>query len=248
MRNIIICDDDGLWLDKAAGIIRNCTSDRGESDAVSLLCCGDISECLEMVSEDTRLVFMDIELDQRDDEQVPRDPDGIRAAAEINRIFPHIFIVYLTNYLSYALDVYDTDHIWYVLKEEFEERLPDIFSKLDRLENEKKREIIVNSEDNGVVSVPCADILYIERSGRRTAIKTTAGIYTTKAKIRDVMELLPRDGFARCHNSFIVNMAEIKEIHRTLVRMSDDAEIMISRGFSRSFRIQYMDWAGKRSF
>lgn len=248
MHKLIICDDDRQWLDRASGIIKAYYNTGKAGETVDIVCCTGRDECVSVVSEDTRLVFMDIELDQRDDEQVPRDPDGIRAAAEINRIFPHIFIVYLTNYLSYALDVYDTDHIWYVLKEEFEERLPDIFSKLDRLENEKKREIIVNSEDNGVVSVPCADILYIERSGRRTAIKTTAGIYTTKAKIGDVMELLPRDGFARCHNSFIVNMAEIKEIHRTLVRMSDDAEIMISRGFSRSFRIQYMDWAGKRSF
>ncbi|MBQ9068557.1 MAG: hypothetical protein IJ131_05755 [Eggerthellaceae bacterium] len=49
------------------------------------------------------LVFIDIEFDGK--------PEGIAAVREINERVPNCQVVYLTNYLQYAVDVYQANHV-----------------------------------------------------------------------------------------------------------------------------------------
>lgn len=133
-----------------------------------------------------------------------------------------------------------------MLKEQFEERLPQIFEKLRTLDAEKLYEIVVRTTGNVTVKIPCREIFFAERRGRTTAIVTEKGIFEIREKIPDVMKLLPEDCFARCHNSIIVNMARVQEIYSGSLRMEDGTELLISRGHSRAFRLRYMNWAKSR--
>lgn len=57
------------------------------------------------------IMFMDIEMS---------DENGIDLAMEVNRKWPKCQVVYLTNYWSYAMEVYETRHVYYIVKEKFE--------------------------------------------------------------------------------------------------------------------------------
>ena len=76
-------------------------------------------------------------------------------------------IVYLTNYLFFATEVYHTDHVFYVLKAQFADRIGEIFEKIfDRLSRigEKLIFSVIGGEK---LSAAPEDILYFERKGKR---------------------------------------------------------------------------------
>lgn len=49
--------------------------------------------------------------------------NGIQVAGMLNEKWPDCAIIYVTNYLFYAIDIYQTEHIYFVLKEQFEKGL-----------------------------------------------------------------------------------------------------------------------------
>lgn len=67
------------------------------------------------------VLFMDIDL---------REDNGIRLAKEVNEKWPSCQIVYATNYLYYATEIFHTKHEFFVLKEQFEKKLPEVLQKV----------------------------------------------------------------------------------------------------------------------
>lgn len=242
MRAIAICDDNKEWLGKAAGIVYDYLKEQGKD--LDIICYNDTKSCIEGLPQEAGVLFMDIEWEQPDGRTT--EPKGIVAATEINAKYPDCRIVYLTNHLGYALDVYHTEHAWYVLKEQFEERLPEVFEKLAALEEESRRDIVLRTDDGRVVKILCREICHAERSGRKTRVVTDKDELVIREKISELEKILPASGFARCHNSIIVNLAKVKEIYQGCLVMEDGTEILISRGHSRSFRAEYMNWAKGR--
>ncbi len=244
--NIIIVDDDKDWLQTAGQILQR-FADQKADRKISLHCYENADSTLaELTGSKTAagikpqtaapdLAFLDIEFGT--------SPDGIGLAGQLNERFPACQIVYLTNYLHYALDVYQTDHIWYVLKPQFEERLPEIFSKLAAIRNNRETKLSLTAADGHIVTLRCGDILYLERQTRMTRIVTVNSSYHTRSRIPELAAKLPAGSFARCHNSYIVNLTRVSEIYAKSILLEDGSEILISRGYSRSFRAAWMAWA-----
>ena len=79
------------------------------------------------------------------------------------------------NYLYYATETYHTDHTFFVLKEQFEERIGEVFGKILHI-MEQKSEKLVFSVIGGkeIVLVP-EDILYFEQREELPRIVTVWG-------------------------------------------------------------------------
>lgn len=62
---------------------------------------------------------------------------GIKLAQRINLLNPNTQIIFISQYLQYASSVYETDHIYFVYKQQMEEYLPKALSascrKLNKL-------------------------------------------------------------------------------------------------------------------
>ena len=241
MLRIYVCDDEPFWRNRAGKILESYVKECGLQAEIQA--CGSFDALLEDcrskgVAPD--VVFMDIELE---DEKVPA---GITAAAELNALYPECQVVFLTNYLTYALDVYQTDHVWYLLKEQLEERIPDVFGKIRRNIEALNSELLVRTLDGRLVRIHSGDIIYIEREGRKTIIYAEGGSFEVKEKLRDILDKLPESRFARCHYSYAVNLDRVKEIHTTGLVMDNGVKVLISRGYNKSFRLAFIDCAGSR--
>lgn len=256
MKFAAICDDSRDWLERAAEVLGKYVKEHGMD--MQVFCFNDIDDCIEELSEDAGVLFMDIEWEEKDScsdcgsssnekEAAGIAPKGISAAAKINEKYPDCRIVYLTNHLGYALDVYHTEHEWYVLKEQFEERLPEVFEKIGRLEDERRQEIVLRTDDGRVIRILCSEICYAERSGRKTRVVTDEEELMIREKISELEVMLPDSGFARCHNSIIVNLTRVKEIYQGILVLDDGTDLMISRGRSKTFRAEYMNYTKDRS-
>lgn len=233
MKAIAICDDNGLHLERASQTLRSFARDAGMDVQIELF--DDVENCVAS-SPRFDVVFMDIEFG--------KDPAGIDAAGRINEVAPDCQVVYLTNYLHYSLDVYDTDHVWYVLKDQLERRLPEIMRKIQAIDLQRHASIVVRPVgEQSFVTVPCDDICYLERSQRVTFLMMRDGSrYEVRDKISGLLEKLPESAFGRCHNSYAVNMTRLTRVGSTDLELEGGSTVPISRRYAKSFRAKYLTW------
>ena len=238
MRTVAICDDNEVELEQAAQTIRRFADEGGYEVQLDLL--SDVEDCVRNAPH-YDAVFIDIEFEE--------GPSGIDAAARINADAPNCQIVYLTNHLNYSLDVYRTDHAWFVLKDQLEQRLPEVFQKLRFVDGVRRASIVVKPVGGGgLVTVSCDDIRYIERQNRVTRVvmrdKTE---FDVREKVSELLDKMPSSWFGRCHNSYAVHLGCVRTVRASEVVLDDGTCLPVSRSRSKQFRAKYLMWAEARN-
>ncbi len=227
-----ICDDDGCWCKKAEKIVLDYGEKIGRE--IEVIPFSNTEELHAYAGFPLDVLFMDIVLE---------DENGIDETARINQKWKDCQVVYLTNYLYYATEVYHTEHVFFALKEQFEKRVGEIFGKILH-EMEQKRERLYFSLIGGrqLLLAPC-DIRYFERKGRMTLVVTSWGTYTVWDKLQKIEEQLPELDFIRCHNSYIVYLPAVREMKDGAFVLQDGKEIIISRSYRKAVKEAFMNWA-----
>ena len=234
MIKVAVCDDDELQREEAVAMLEEFASSRRLDVRVSAF--GTTEDFLaDGNPKQFDIVFMDIEFEGK--------PEGIDAVRRTNELAPNCQVVYLTNYLQYSVDVYRTDHVWFVRKNQLKERLPEVLEKFERIDEARRQFFVVSTRENGLAKIPCKDILYLERQTRISRIVCRTAEYEASDKLSVLMEKLPQSVFAFCHSSFIVNMPSIVELHDFEVVLENGERLPISRRYAKSFRQRYFEWA-----
>ena len=229
-----ICDDEQVWQDEARRIIEAYAT--AMEYQVELLPFYGRDELLAYDGVSMDAVFMDIELEL---------DNGIQVAGMLNEKWPDCAIIYVTNYLFYAIDIYQTEHIYFVLKEQFEKRIANIFYKLLHSHKQIQNSLIfeVIGEHGKKVSLPPKEIMYLERRKRRTQIHTIRGTYEVWDKIGDIEKRLPEFDFVRCHNSYLVYLPSVREFAMKSIIMRDGTVIAVSRAYATHAKTVFERWA-----
>lgn len=179
-----------------------------------------IQEAMEE-KEPYDIVIMDIDLP---------DGNGITFSKRINVFSPHTIIIYMTSYEDYVSDVYDTKHIYFILKKNYQKYLPHALSLANEELNKQRRaslKIYWNKEEYNILQ---KDIFYMERQLRTTMIMTPTQTYSTSEKLADLLKRL-EDSFAMCHRSYIINLKRVQEITKDSALLVDGTSIPISRRY-----------------
>ncbi|MEE0753309.1 LytR/AlgR family response regulator transcription factor [Frisingicoccus sp.] len=165
------------------------------------------------------IVFMDIEFGTT---------SGIKLGREINNRYPLTQIIYVTGYPQYAGEVYKTDHVWFIEKNQLGKYLPLALNKALRAIQLTKNLHLNISWQKEKFSILQKEIIYIERNLRTSEIYTLHTSYQTSEKLDSLMERLT-DAFAFSHRSYIVNMEMITSLTKTQVILNDIHKIPVSR-------------------
>lgn len=174
------------------------------------------------------IVIMDIDLP---------DGNGIKLSKKINIYSPHTVIIYMTSYEEYVSDVYDTNHIYFVLKKNYQKYLPHALSLAYEALNKERRaslKIFWNKEEYNIL---LKDIFYMERKLRTTFIVTPTHTYSTSEKLEDLLERLG-ETFAMSHRSFIVNLKMVQSITKKSALLVNGTSIPISRSYYKALKDQ----------
>lgn len=231
MIKIGICDDDSVWISQAEKCLKEYAEQTGLEAEIVLFSSGE-----ELLAYETMLdvVFMDIVLDGE---------DGITMAEKINRRWEKCLIVYMTNYLFYATDVYRTEHIFFVLKDEFAGRLKEVFPKIMHTWKQIRRKLVFRSCERSSIVLQQEDIYYFERDKRVTRVMTKDGIYQIWEKLSEIEEMVSEIDFVRCHNSYLVYLPAVQEMLKNSFVLKNGEEVLISRGYIKSVREAFVRWA-----
>ena len=226
MLQIAICDDNPLHLAHAAQVAAQELAElhpsiEGFSDAAALL------QRVREPGYAPDVAILDIEMEQQ---------NGIALAKELNRLTPACRIVFLTAYADYASEVYETRHVWMVLKSRMEEYMGRALrSALDAAEKKDEPVLLLKSRSE-TLRIPLGEILYLSRVGRKAQIVTRTGVFYSS---RRPAELLSGDlaaGFVRCHQGYWVNEAGIVGLERDTFLLEDGSRIPISRSYRDASR------------
>lgn len=157
-------------------------------------------------------------------------------------------IIFTTAYSEYALESYELKAIDYLLKPIGFERLLQAVMKAKEALNQSAEGVRSNAETSQerleqtvfiksgseFHQLSIQDIKYIESDGNYVTFHTTKRSILARYKISEVIELLPKQFFARIHRSFIVAIKHIEIVKKHCV-IIDEIEIPISSNYRDDF-------------
>lgn len=219
---IAICDNDKLQLESINKYILEYFDNTAEvymfeSDA-------DMIEHIK-AGLIINILIMDIELND--------NRNGIDCVKVVNSLIPHCKVIFLTGFIEYVSDVYETAHEYYVLKTNSDVDLPRALKKATTSLLTEKTTILVDNKNN-VALVDTESIKYVERYKRISRIVCDTGVYCSAQKLDELIETLDDNRFVRCHNSFIVNFQNVVSYKNSNFIFKNGEVISVSRSFKKS--------------
>lgn len=155
------------------------------------------------------LVFLDIQMNS---------VSGLEIADDLPR---ECCFIFTTAYAEYALDGFNLDAVDFLHKPFSYERFEKAVEKALRRINARRlsvSECLVVKQEYNKVSIPLADILYVEALGNYVKIvRASGGRVLTRANLKSVMAMLPAGAFLRIHRSYVVALSAVLSFTRTRV-------------------------------
>ena len=235
MINLVLCDDNELHLKKMQALAEDALSQEGIPFATRLFL--SAKALLQAVTaEELRpdIAVLDIEMDRG---------NGISLAQELNALVPRCRIIFATSYADYASDVYNVEHVWFVVKNRAEEYFrPAIKKALDSLnEQETSDSGLLLREKGRVVFIPLSKILYVGKEDRKALVHCLDGDhYDTRSPAKLIPEAL-QDQFVHCHQGYWVRLSMISELDREEFILKNGERIPISRSYRQEARKRFFD-------
>lgn len=241
MMRILLCDDNAVFLKSLRCEIRR-VLDAYHVEAVihTIDTPEDITDNL-LASCD--VFFLDIDFSGR-------AYNGIDVAKLIRRHKADAIIIFVTNFVEYALEGYEVQAFRYALKNEIPQKLEQyLLETMDKLKAEQEP-IQINIAGE-TVTLQLVDILYIESQGHTAVIHTqkngmqTSKTYRFYASLTSLEQQLAPHGFLRIHKSYLVNMRRMKKYQCTEAILDNGMTLRVSEKNYAAQKKQYLRWKGR---
>ena len=174
--------------------------------------------------------------------------DGIKTAEKIRLVSDKVYIVFVTAYITYALEGYKVNAVRYLLKEE--ENLTNALKEcLDTIVARMNYKEVMCEFDfsNKKKLIPADSILYVESRLHKVIFFVMEDViteYSKYDKLDAVEESLKQYGFCRTHQSFLVNMKYAKGVERYKMSLITGTQISISKKYYKSVENEYIKQQG----
>lgn len=220
MINIAICDDRAEDLEIIYSYVSKNLKDLDISFKISSFSEGqDLIDYINSSKEVYDIIFLDIYM---------KFCNGIDIAKKIREFDKECKFIFITSSKEHAIDSYDVNAIYYILKPINEEKLSSAIKiAIERLDKENKQIIVTNKKGN--YKILYKDILYAESKARVVNIYLKSGeLISFYSKLEEFFQSLQDERFIKCHKSFLVNMDYILKIENTYIFIVNEIAIPIS--------------------
>ena len=219
MIKIAVCEDDYVYTEIISSILQSCIKVPFD---VAFFSSG--TEFLNTLSDHGcpyTLIITDIDLGDR-------SVNGIVVAKKVNARNSDTQVIFVSQYLDFASDVYETSHVYFVNKQRIREYLPKALQATHEKFLLNSDEYLYFQSSYKDYQLLQSDILYMEHISRQTCIHTSTEVYSTYEKLQDLTNRLGPE-FCSCHKSFTVNLYQIQALHHTSIILRNGITIPVSR-------------------
>lgn len=228
-----ILEDEKEVSEKIQSYVRKFFDARGE--IVNISAYSDAFALLEDYRADVDVLFMDIQMNLM---------TGMEAAARIREIDPRVLIVFVTNLAQYAVEGYSVNAFDFILKpvdyNGFAMKLERICKEL----NHRNPGNFINVKTkSGRTRLNVADIIYVEVKAHDIIYHTAKENCVVRGTLKNVTEELGKHYFSLCNSCYLVNLAHVKKITKTVV-LSNGEELLVSQGKRKQFMTELAKYVG----
>ena len=195
----------------------------------------DLIHYMERENVTFNILFMDIEMPGR---------NGIETSAYVREKDKYALIIFITDHKEYVYEVFDVLPFRFLIKPVTREALNLVMKKAFEHFNLTKQ-VFFFKQNKTQLQVAFDEIIYFEGNLRKVRLVTTGGEYDFYGKISEVVKKLDGNLVLQIHNSYIVNMEQIRKISESVVLLKSGTTLPISkkyREYVRQKHIQYMAW------
>lgn len=232
-----ICDDDRYECERVRTFINDLTClDKENIEAIVY----EPDELVNIIDSGKNIrwdiMIMDIEF-------INKNYDGIDLTKRINKAYSECQIIYLTHILEFAPEVYETEHCYFVMKNNMELMLPRAMEKAVNVYNEKVLQKPLEIMSGGhIVYIKQDDIIYVEKNQRQTVVHTDKKSYACYESISALSKKLCNN-MVRCHGGYIVNISHITYLGgEKIITDIPDMEIPIGKTYKEQTKQAYLKY------
>ncbi|HJU74716.1 MAG TPA: LytTR family DNA-binding domain-containing protein [Gemmatimonadaceae bacterium] len=172
------------------------------------------------------IVFLDIKMIHA---------DGFTAQAAIRNVVRHV--VFVTAYPEHAARAFDVAALDYLVKPLTRERFNAALDRVRRAGVADPTPRIFLGSQHGGVSVPIADINWIEADGAYVVVHAAGKRHVLRESLAEMLERLGGLRFARIHRSAVVNLDRVRATRRVRegleIELQDGTRVPVSRRRAR---------------
>lgn len=228
--NIVICDDEQIYLQSIRSKIQDWSNEHHVSNAVIIRAFRSSEDLLEAWETGLHIdmLFLDI--------QIPGELSGMDVAKEIYRIDNSVPIAFITNYSEYACDGYSVNALRYIMKPfrptAISECLDIAWNRWRLMQTEGVK--IKTGKQTFVLSYK--DIISFEARGHYVTVTlANSPVIEYRTPFNTILNILPSGLFGQCHRSYIINIMYVRRIQPNSLLLSDNREIPIGSKYSDKF-------------
>ena len=224
--NILICDDDKLYVDMIRKYVDEFFADHKITDyKVYEYNSGDEAA---KNNEKIDIAFLDVEMN---------GINGIEASTILRKNNKDIIVFIITSYMGYLDDAMDEGVFRYINKPiEKITIFRGLQKAVDLCYKKQSRKIVIESANANVI-IEQDSILYIESLLRKRHIYTESGEYISTESLTYWKNILGKETFCHVNKSTIINIKKVKEFSNTYVKLENvEGTIDIARDRRNEFK------------
>ncbi len=232
---LAICDDDTVCSASIKSFLYDFFSDRNIECSVTVYSDVQSFDNALDAGAEYDLVFLDI---------IFKDGNGMNYAKQLGVRRRGFDIIFISTSRDYAIESYDTEPLYYILKPAQPEKLTAALNRF--LEKHASFHISFNTA-RGIIKIDLSDILYFEIYGHQIIVYKKDGVKEDfRGSLKEIGTQLPPSMFIRPHRSYIVNLNCITEITHYSIKLTNGDVIPVSHALYNKIQMEFLDYLDKK--
>lgn len=234
MLRIVICDDNA----EIISCLQTWICARFSQESVKIFSFASAKDLTDAVRQGLQadIAILDILLGE---------DNGILLAKQLFPSAAQTQVIFITGYVEYCSAVYETEHIYFLLKPLKEQAFHKAMDKALRAwQDTRKGELLVQTK-RSIQRIPFPSIRYLESMGRKVRLYCQDEVVECYATLSVLANDLPGH-FVSCHKSFLVNLDYVKKMEANQFVLTGNEEIPISQAKKGHAKRCFLDYVSRR--
>lgn len=201
MLHIAICDDEKKFVCDLQDLLNRYMLETGEEIKITVYYDG--LELIEKYDTTIDLIFLDIKMNH---------VNGLKAAMNVRKKDNQVGIIFLTTFPQYGLEGYKYQAVNYIIKPIKYTRLKLELDQWRKRYCAEESPFITVANDSGKYKVYLKNLRYIETFNRNLLLHVQNEKIICYKNMKQMECALSEKIFFRCHTSYIINLAYVKNV------------------------------------